>query len=117
MLSAIVWNAFLSPWAFSMSYLTPAALNAAVRFGLSAVSQRCEDLVSGRITPTYGAFVLEVVDLLLLLQQAARPPSATAPTVATTRIPLRIARVLSGYAPHVRRTCRARVRLCGFVCP
>jgi hypothetical protein len=37
-----------------MSYWTPAALKAASRSGLSAVSQRAEDLVSGRMTPTLG---------------------------------------------------------------
>ena len=36
--SAMVWNAAGSPCAFWMSALTPAAWNAAVRFGLSCVS-------------------------------------------------------------------------------
>src|SRR4029450_1624070 len=52
--SAIVWNWVLSPWAFWMSYWTPAALKACSRSGLSAVSQRAEDLVSGRMTPILG---------------------------------------------------------------
>src|SRR5215813_919565 len=52
--SAIVWNWLVSPWAFWIVYLTPAALNAAWRLGRSWVSYRAEDLVSGRMTPTNG---------------------------------------------------------------
>src|SRR6478752_7212721 len=50
--SAMVAIAALSPLAFWMSYATPAFLNAASRLGRSWVSQRADDLVSGRITPT-----------------------------------------------------------------
>src|SRR4029078_7429683 len=50
--SAIDWNFVLSPWAFWMSYLTPAALKAASRYGRSLASQRLDDAVSGRMTPT-----------------------------------------------------------------
>src|SRR5690349_22566548 len=56
--SAMVWNWFLSPCAFWMSYCTPAALNAASRYGRSAVSHRAEDLLSGRMTPILGVFAL-----------------------------------------------------------
>src|SRR5512143_4053016 len=89
--SAIVWNWFLSPCAFWMSYFTLAALNACSRNGRSAVSQRTEDLLSGRITPTYGCFALLLAplegELLVDLLQAAMPPNVTTPTVATARIP------------------------------
>ena len=53
--SAMVWNLALSPLAFWMSYSTPAPLKASSRKGRSAVSQRAEDAVSGRITPTLPA--------------------------------------------------------------
>src|SRR3954471_70391 len=52
--SPMVWNWFLSPWAFWMSYFRPLALNAASREGRSWLSQRTEDLLSGRITPMNG---------------------------------------------------------------
>ncbi|OLE23219.1 MAG: hypothetical protein AUG49_16725 [Catenulispora sp. 13_1_20CM_3_70_7] len=52
--SAMVWNWFLSPWAFWMSYFRPLALNAAASEGRSWLSQRTEDLLSGRITPMNG---------------------------------------------------------------
>src|ERR671939_1096371 len=52
--SAIVANLFLSPRAFWMSALTPAASNACCRYGLSNDSQRADDWVSGRITPTWA---------------------------------------------------------------
>src|SRR5664279_1332208 len=53
---AIIWSAMvamaaLSPLAFWMSNSTPAFLKAASRLGRSWVSQRAEDLVSGRMTP------------------------------------------------------------------
>src|SRR6188768_1861771 len=40
------------PCAFWMSALTPASANAVVRYGRSLFSQRADDSVSGRITPT-----------------------------------------------------------------
>src|SRR6185437_3203984 len=49
---AMLWNLALSPRAFWMSALMPAAANALLSAGRSAVSQRVEDWVSGRITPT-----------------------------------------------------------------
>src|SRR6185312_1183510 len=49
---AMVWNFDLSPSAFWMSALMPASANAFCRAGRSAVSQRVDDWVSGRITPT-----------------------------------------------------------------
>jgi hypothetical protein len=48
----MVANLALSPLAFWMSASMPAAANASVRNGRSAVSQRADDAASGRITPT-----------------------------------------------------------------
>src|ERR1700712_5854250 len=45
-----IWVAL--PWAFWMSAGILAAANAALSSGASAVAQRAEDFVSGRITPT-----------------------------------------------------------------
>src|SRR4051812_46756185 len=50
--SAIDTNLLLSPSAFWMSAVTPASLNALVSSGLSKLSHRADDCVSGRITPT-----------------------------------------------------------------
>src|SRR4051794_6345004 len=52
MLCAIDWNLVVSPWAFWMSDVRPAAWKACPRRGLSYSSYRVEDVVSGRITPT-----------------------------------------------------------------
>src|SRR5665213_1085708 len=49
---AMLWNLALSPSAFWMSALMPAAENALFRAGRLAVSHRVDDWVSGRITPT-----------------------------------------------------------------
>ena len=51
--SAMVWNLALSPSAFWMSASTPAFAKASPRNWRSAVSQRADDAVSGRITPTF----------------------------------------------------------------
>src|SRR5215468_204979 len=92
--SAMVWNWAGSPWAFWMSLFTPAASKACFRKGLSAVSQRTEDLVSGRMTPMSGVLAagLEPEPALLLLElpHADRPPATTSPAAAKARIPLRI---------------------------
>src|SRR5258708_39665443 len=91
--SAIVWNWAGSPWAFWMAVLTPAASNAAFRKGLSAGSQRAEDLVSGRMTPTNGVLALPLAPELAVpsdLPHADRPPATTSPAAAKARIPLRI---------------------------
>src|SRR4051794_32673046 len=58
---------------------TPAALNAAVRSGRSAVSQRTEDFVSGSSTATLSAELL--LPLLLLLPPP--PPLSLPPQAAT----------------------------------
>src|SRR4051795_10295352 len=65
--SAIVANFALSPWAFWMSESTPAASNAAFSSGRSLFSQRFDDAVSGRITPTLAFFCEELEDELLEL--------------------------------------------------
>src|SRR5579872_1437221 len=76
--SAMDTNLVLSPRAFWMSAETPASVNALVRSGLSKLSQRAEDCVSGRITPTLPFALLEPDELdppaLLFLEllQAAR---------------------------------------------
>src|SRR5258705_11624008 len=72
--SAMVWNAVLSFCAFWMSYCTPAVLNAASRYLRSAVSQRAEDALSGRITPIFG--VLVAAPGVELSAQAVAAPQA-----------------------------------------
>src|SRR4051794_24719028 len=70
----------LSPWAFWMVAGTPADLNAAVRSGRSAVSQRTDDFVSGSSTATLSA---ELLPLLLLLLLPPPPPLSSPPQAAT----------------------------------
>src|SRR3954453_22974214 len=65
--SAMVANFALSPLAFWMSYSTPASLKACVRNGRSAPSQRAEEAVSGRMTPTLP------LGLSLLLEDLLEP--------------------------------------------
>src|SRR6478735_6912961 len=92
--SAIVWNWVLSPWAFWMSASTPAASNASFRYLASAVSHRAEDLVSGRITPTFGAApsllpplaVSLPLGVSLLLQPASSKPEAVTAAIARTML-------------------------------
>src|SRR5437016_4244429 len=81
--SAMVWNDVLSPCAFWMSYWRPAALNASLRYLRSFVSQRAEDLLSGRMTPIFAVFAAPVVlpELGVELEpHAARPPDVNSPT-------------------------------------
>src|SRR4051812_25746192 len=90
----MVWKALLSPWAFWMSDCTPAALNASVRYLRSAVSQRADDLLSGRITPILGVLPVPEPDPEPeldeeLFPQAARPPAATT-MAARAVMPLRM---------------------------
>src|SRR5215207_8914497 len=89
--SAIVWNWVLSPWAFWMSDSTPAALKAASRSGLSAVSQRAEDLVSGRMTPILGVLPPPPAAAPLSPLSSSPPPQAARMRVsaATAAITLR----------------------------
>src|SRR5919112_2897364 len=70
--SVSIWSAMVcirdaSPWAFWIVASTPAALKAFSSCGRSALSQRADDLVSGRITPT------------LPLLAASPPPVAVPP--------------------------------------
>src|SRR3954452_22948049 len=72
----------LSPWAFWMVAGTPADLNAAVRSGRSAVSQRTDDFVSGSSTATLSAELLPLALLLLLPPPPlplSLPPQAATP--------------------------------------
>src|SRR3954468_2294548 len=98
--SAMVANLFLSPSAFWMSALTPAASNACWRYGLSNDSHRAEDCVSGRITPTWAPPppaddeppAAPELEVLLELPQAARPRAPTAPTATTPTKRMRMLR-------------------------
>src|SRR5512141_1686477 len=74
--SAMVAILVLSPRAFWMSTLTLASSNAFCRYGLSKASQRTEDWVSGRITPTWAppeAFELDDEDDPPLLDPPPQP--------------------------------------------
>src|SRR5437763_991522 len=103
--------------ALLMSYFTPAAWNAFSRYGRSLPSQRADVLLSGRITPTNGALPPAPPELpaeLFDLPHAARPPSTTAPAVATARMPLRMHGFLSKCAARGggwSRDCCARQRI------
>src|SRR3954453_6365325 len=101
--SAMVANLFLSPRAFWMSALTPAASNACCRYGLSNDSHRCDDCVSGRITPTCAPPpaadeelppALPGLEPLLLLglPQAERPRAPTAPMATSPTKRMRMLR-------------------------
>ena len=110
--SAICAILSASSCAFWMSYLTPASLNAASRAGRSAVSQRTEDSVSGRITPILASAALSLpLPLLplssLLLPQALRPserPSAPATSTAGIRFTQIASFFVRGHRPHRRVT-------------
>src|SRR4051795_9963350 len=73
---AIVCIFCASFWAFWMSYLTPAALNAASSFGRSWLSHRGEEVVSGRMTPTLPEASPPPPLLLPLLLLLSLPPQA-----------------------------------------
>src|SRR6476660_6230008 len=62
--------------AFWMSYWTPASLNAASSFGRSWLSHRGDDVVSGRITPTFPEALPPPLLLPLLLLLLFEPPQA-----------------------------------------
>src|SRR4029453_15385162 len=94
--SGMVWNFALSPCAFWTSYSTPASLNAFSRNGRSAVSQRAEEAVSGRITPILPAEALAVPPPPLPLSpessspQALRVSTPATPTASTATNCLRM---------------------------
>src|SRR3954463_12506634 len=99
--SAIVENLALSPLAFWMSESTPAALNASPSNGRSAFSQRAEDCVSGRITPTFG-LVSVFVDPDPLLPLLLEPESSSLPQAATVNAS---APVITAAATRVDSLC------------
>src|SRR5436305_12993874 len=111
---------FLSPSAFWISACTPASANALASSGRSNDSQRIEDFVSGRITPTLppvaaaaveaappddaaGAAALLELELLLLepphaattLASTIMHPAASAVRCFTRSIPLLLGRTVS----------------------
>src|SRR6476660_7740003 len=90
----ICWAMVCIFWAaFWVSYLTPAALNADSSFGRSWLSQRGEDVVSGRMTPTFPEALPPPLLLLLLLLLPLLPPQAAMlKTVATARAVVRVRR-------------------------
>src|SRR5215211_1526466 len=108
--SAIVWNWVLSPWAFWMSYWTPAALNASSRSGLSAVSQRAEDLVSGRMTPTLG--VLPPPPPPPPPPLSSSPPQAARMSVSAATAAIRPRNLLCMTRPFRRGSHLCRARRC-----
>src|SRR4051794_12688797 len=84
--SAIVANFALSPLAFWMSDCTPAALKALARNGRSAFSQRADDWVSGRITPTL-ALADGVAALLAAPEDESSDPQAATPSMRAPAAP------------------------------
>src|SRR5215475_11206136 len=85
-----------------MSYCTPAALKACSRKGRSAVSQRTDDLLSGRITPIFGVFA-ELVPPLFPELHAVKPPRTRRLAAAKVQMPLRIADPFWGVPPGRRQ--------------
>src|SRR5882757_8422191 len=66
MLSAMVFIVVAVPCAFWMLQLRLFVLQAALRASGSAVTQRCEDLVSGRMMPTFAPLPSSAPPVLLL---------------------------------------------------
>src|SRR3954453_7075226 len=102
--SAIVANFALSPFAFWMSASTPAAWNARGSSGRSVPSQRADEAVSGRITPTLAFAVAVAVAVPLLddeaessLPQAATPNASAAVVSTTGKLLLLIASLLRDF--------------------
>src|SRR6478735_7757419 len=70
------------PFAFWMSAPTPAVLKAAVRYGRSLFSQRADEAVSGRMTPTWTPVAAaELVD-----EEFESPPLE--PHAVRSRVPV-----------------------------
>src|SRR5262245_40038967 len=88
-----------------MSYCTPAALKAFSRNGRSAVSQRTDDLLSGRITPSFCVFA-ELVPSLFPELHAVKPPRTRRLAAAKVQMPLRIADPFWGVPPGRRQVLR-----------
>src|SRR3954454_604611 len=108
MLSQIVPNFVLSPFAFWMSEPMPAASKAALRYGRSLASHRGEVDASGRITPTLplAAAGLELLppdppELLSLLPPHAASVSALATvSTASPAVVLRICPPVVARSPY-----------------
>ena len=103
--SACCCWADLSPCAFWISTGTPASSNAFCSRGLSAVSQRTDDFVSGRSTATFWALPPPSVVLLPPPDESSSlpQPANTAPTIA---------RALSAIAVLLIDTSPLRSSLC-----
>src|SRR6478735_10617728 len=109
-----------------MSYFTPAALNAASRAGRSAVSQRTDDFVSGRMTPILPAFddelpppPAELPPLSLEPQALSERAAPMAPT--STKLCIRFTRTASlrvgpSRVDSVRPPCWRAEDTVGSVC-
>src|SRR3954451_4329042 len=101
--SAIVPNFALSPLAFWMSASTPASWKAFVSNGRSAPSQRAEEAVSGRITPTLDFFAAAVLVALLPLEPdeelSSLPHAATVKPSATVTAHATRARCFMWFSP------------------
>src|SRR3954468_4157914 len=95
----IFWASFCAFW---MSNLTPAALKAFSRFGRSALSQRGEEVVSGRITP--------------ILPEAWPPLEPLLPPLPLSLLPQAVAPTRRAAERAVRVMMRRRaMRTCHFV--
>src|SRR3954453_18930686 len=79
-------------WAFWMSYLTPAALNADSSFGRSWLSQRGGEVVSGRMTPTLPEASPPPLLPPLLLLLSLPPQAAMLKTRAAEKAVIRVRR-------------------------
>src|SRR5690349_12965292 len=100
--SQSVWNFVTLPLAFWMSAPTPADLKAAVRYGRSLFSQRAEDSVSGRMTPTWTPVAAaELVD-----EEFESPPldpqAVRSRVLVATTAPSAIQRLFMGSFPPSR---------------
>src|SRR5919199_1866974 len=82
--SAMLWNLLTSPPAFWMSDSMPAASNACLSSGRSAVSHRADEAASGRMTPTEPLAAALVDDdapapPVEELEELSEPPQAEGP--------------------------------------
>src|SRR5215475_12664312 len=109
MLSQRVPNLALSPLAFWMSEVMPAASKALLSNGRSLDSQRGEVVASGRITPTLPVALVPPPPLgLLLLPHAARPSVLIVAAASSATVFMRICESFRGRS----RGCRPeRARL------
>ena len=116
--SAMLWNLLTSPPAFWMSDWMPAASNACLSRGRSAVSQRAEEAESGRITPTLPTGrrastrppppAAAELEELSEPPQAVRPSRPAAPTATSPTKRMRMLRSFLGPVPGPRPRPRGR---------